>query len=175
MILNKLKLKMNNIITFVMILFVIFNLSQVSFAHINFVDKAVTKSDSNKYEKFIYNKPNNKNSGINIVNSKSLLLNSKVESDTSKSLNKITRVWSNGEDRFVVRVELASGYNGEIQLSVFNILGKEVIDIYKGQVSSNPTNTYEYEFMSSNLPNGIYLCILNGRNFRDAEKFIVSR
>jgi len=175
MILNILKFKMINIITTVMILFVIFNLSFVSLANINFVERATIKSDSSKFEKYIYNKPIIKNSGTNIANSKSLLLNSKVESDTSKSLNKITRVWSNGEDRFVVRVELASGYNGDIQLSVFNILGKEVIEIHKGQVSSNPTNSYEYEFLSSNLPNGIYLCILNGRNFRDAEKFIVSR
>lgn len=175
MIINKLNFKLNNIITIVMVLFLIFNLSFVSLANINFVEKSTTKTDSSKIEKYIYNKPYNKNSGTNIVNSKSLLLNSKVESDTSKALNKITRVWSNGEDRFVVRVELQSGYNGEIQLSVFNILGKEVIEIHKGPVSSSSTNTYEYEFLSSNLPNGIYLCILNGRNFRDAEKFIVSR
>ena len=74
------------------------------------------------------------------------------------------------EDKFVVKVNLKDK-DSEIRLSVFNILGKEVFEIHNGK----PINGNEYEFLSSNLPNGIYLCILTGRNFRDAAKFIVSR
>jgi hypothetical protein len=84
--------------------------------------------------------------------------------------NKITKVWeTNGQ----VRVEVTLQKKGvDITLKVYNMLGKEIKTIYTGTQSKDKE---EYQFNSSELPNGIYICMLVGSTFRDTEKFIVSR
>lgn len=129
----------------------------------------IYKQDTDKSIKFLFAKSPNKNSGTNIEQNKNAHLNLKIEEDNQKS-NRIDKLWMSSEDVFKVKLELQDK-DTEIKLSIFNILGKEVFEIYNGK----PLNSNEYEFLSSNLPNGIYLCILTGRNFRDAAKFIVSR
>lgn len=90
-----------------------------------------------------------------------------VSSDTS---NSIQRVWSKNE-QFYIRVSLMD-YQSDVTLTAYNMLGKEVLKIHQG--TPKPKDTL-YEFSSSELPNGVYICVLQGKNFRDAEKFIVSR
>ena len=51
------------------------------------------------------------------------------------------------------------------------MLGNLVKEVYSGTAIED----VEYPFDASNLPNGFYLCILQGPNFRDAEKFTISR
>ncbi|MFP4528841.1 MAG: T9SS type A sorting domain-containing protein [Candidatus Kapaibacterium sp.] len=93
-----------------------------------------------------------------------------VNSDTTTAGNHISQV-RHQNDIYYVKVELAS-YDVTIELSVYNLLGKKVKDIHRG--AAMPEGA-EYRFDSYNLPNGVYICILNGPNFRDTEKFIVSR
>ena len=90
-----------------------------------------------------------------------------VSADTSNSIQK---VWSKNE-QFYVRLSLMD-YQSDITLTAYNMLGKEVLKIHQG--TPKPKDTL-YEFSSSELPNGVYICVLQGKSFRDAEKFIVSR
>jgi lipopolysaccharide export LptBFGC system permease protein LptF len=93
-----------------------------------------------------------------------------VKADTNTTGNRIVHVRHQGEI-YYVKIGLAN-YDVNIELSVYNLLGKKVKDIHRG--AAMPEGT-DYEFNAYNLPNGVYICILNGPNFRDTEKFIVSR
>ena len=89
---------------------------------------------------------------------------------TADTLNSIQKVWSKNE-QFYIRLSLMD-YQSDITLTAYNMLGKEVLKIHQG--APKPKDSL-YEFSSSDLPNGVYFCVLQGKNFRDAEKFIVSR
>jgi hypothetical protein len=52
------------------------------------------------------------------------------------------------------------------------MLGKEVLEVFRGTSSSAQEEVYTTSF---NLPNGIYICVLQSKNFKDTEKFIISR
>lgn len=93
-----------------------------------------------------------------------------IESDSIRS-NKISKI-INRRDYIAIRIELTD-WDQEIELSAYNLLGKKIIDIFKGRPVPDPE--HEYEFSSASLPNGIYLCVLHGRNIRDAKRFVVSR
>lgn len=92
------------------------------------------------------------------------------ESDTARS-NKINKI-INRRDFIAVKIEL-SDWEQEIELSVFNLLGKKILSFFSGRPVKDPEN--EYEFSSATLPNGIYLCVLHGANVRDAKRFVISR
>ncbi len=85
-------------------------------------------------------------------------------------IGKIEAIWHKG-NQYYVKLKLAN-YDEDIKLSVFNMLGKEVLLIHQNKAL--PRNI-DYSFDSSLLPNGIFICILEGKNYRDAEKFVVSR
>ncbi len=93
-----------------------------------------------------------------------------VQSD-STSKNRISRIWKSRTENYSVEIEL-DDYNSDIQITVYNMLGKEALEVYKGIPNKFDT---KYDFSASNLPNGVYLCILVTKNTRKAEKFIVSR
>lgn len=94
-----------------------------------------------------------------------------VEADTLHNNNKISKIWSSKAGQYTVELEL-SDYSVDIRLSVFNMLGKEVMEIHDGPAKSRGL---PYTFEPVTLPNGIYICVLQGHNFKDGEKFIVSR
>jgi hypothetical protein len=95
----------------------------------------------------------------------------KVEQGADSSTkNEIVSLYSQSQIQFFVKIELAK-YNVEIKLLIFNMLGNLVKEAFVGIA----TKGVEYDFDASNLPNGLYLCILEGPNFRDAEKFTISR
>lgn len=89
---------------------------------------------------------------------------------SADTTNSILKIWSKSE-QFYVKISLAD-YQSDIALTAYNMLGKEVLKIHQG---TPKPKEYLYEFSSTDLPNGVYICVLQGRNFRDAEKFIVSR
>lgn len=114
-------------------------------------------------------KPHIKN-GINIDSKKTELKGNEPKSgiDSLGTQNKIEKVWSDGINYYVsIRLEED---NTQIQLKLFNMLGKEITGIYEG--SADDGDVFEF---SSDLKNGIYICVLNGPNMRDAEKLIISR
>lgn len=106
---------------------------------------------------------------LNKIKHLSIYKKSRVNADTITT-SKITKIWeTNGQ----IRVEVTLQKKGaDITLKVYNMLGKEIKTIYTGTQSKDKE---EYQFNSSELPNGIYICMLIGTTFRDTEKFIISR
>ncbi len=88
--------------------------------------------------------------------------------DTTVTKSEIHSVWE-ANNRFFVKVSLTEN-NTPIELKMFNMLGKLVVDIYKGEADDG--DVFDYE---ADLQNGIYICVLTGPKIRDAEKFILSR
>lgn len=94
-----------------------------------------------------------------------------VNEDTTKKENKITSV-RESSDKILLYIDLID-YDQKIQISVFNLLGKKVLDVFEGMPYKDPD--YAYEISKSNLPNGVYLFIVLGKNFKLREKFVISR
>ncbi|MFP4368971.1 MAG: hypothetical protein ACOC2K_04015 [Bacteroidota bacterium] len=90
--------------------------------------------------------------------------------DTLANKKNYIRYVSNNLGLYKVAIELEE-YDIEIEISVYNLLGKKVLEVFDGTAREG----VEYDFYGSKLPNGIYLCILQGKEFRDAEKILVSR
>jgi hypothetical protein len=93
----------------------------------------------------------------------------KVESD-SVSSTKISKVWYTQTELNVQVYQ--TDKQQEISITVYNMLGKEVLEVFRGTSSSAQEEVYTTSF---NLPNGIYICVLQSKNFKDTEKFIISR
>lgn len=102
-------------------------------------------------------------------NLSSLFNKASVELDSVKS-NSITNVYINN-DNLLVDVTIKDN-NSQIRLSIYNMLAKEVLLIYD-DIQGSETATYQKAV--SSLPNGAYICVLVGSNFRDARKFLISR
>lgn len=94
-----------------------------------------------------------------------------VNEDTTKKENKITSV-RESSDKISLYIDLID-YDQRIQISVFNLLGKKVLDVFEGLPYKDPD--YPYEISKSNLPNGVYLFVVLGKNFKLREKFVISR
>ncbi len=73
-------------------------------------------------------------------------------------------------ERGVVKLTLREAQ--EVEIVAFNILGKRVSDIYAGGAKSG-MNTVSFDL--STLSDGVYICVVRGRHFKTAQKFIVSR
>lgn len=72
---------------------------------------------------------------------------------------------------FIARVEMASD-EPLVDIAIFNMLGKRVMDVYKG---TSTRGIHEHTQSVSDLPEGVYMCVMQGTNFRKAEKFFFSR
>lgn len=94
--------------------------------------------------------------------------NVKVEADTTVN-NKILQVWATSTD-LNVKIQVTDK-NKQINITVYNMLGKEIVKVYDG-IHTRDTDPYTVNFF---IPNGIYICVLRGDGFRNAEKFIISR
>ncbi len=75
-----------------------------------------------------------------------------------------------GSERGAVRVTLNESQ--PIEIVAFNILGKRVAEVFSGEARAG-MNTVSFDL--SGLSDGVYLCVVRGRNFKTAEKFLVSR
>lgn len=74
-------------------------------------------------------------------------------------------------DVFNARIELIQD-ESTLDLGIYNMLGKKVMDVYRG---SERKGEHDYSLSISELPEGVYICILQGSNYRRAEKFYISR
>lgn len=66
----------------------------------------------------------------------------------------------------------------KIHISIYNLIGNKVADVYnKIPSTSGPTEIEIVEFkdMIDKLSNGVYICVLQGHNYRLMEKFTISR
>jgi len=74
-------------------------------------------------------------------------------------------------DVVTVVVELAKDQQ-RLDLGVYNMLGKRINDVYVGPAGKG---THEFTTSSSDLPEGVYICIMKGDDFRRAAKFYLNR
>jgi hypothetical protein len=125
---------------------------------------------------FPTNSTNNKSGGTEIASKKSkensVYYSTKAESDSINFGNKINKLYSKN-DKYTVEIELAT--ESEIDVAIYNMLGKEVLRLSSNEISPAKKGISEIEFDSSKLPLGHYLCVLSGSNFRSAYKFVISR
>ncbi|MGE5479726.1 MAG: T9SS type A sorting domain-containing protein [Chloroflexota bacterium] len=90
--------------------------------------------------------------------------------DTNGRENRIDVIDRDG-DSYIIMIELTD-WNSDIKLNIYNMLGKEVYQVHNGPPKGRG---YQYRIPSGAIQNGVYICVLQGKNFRDAEKFIISR
>ncbi len=77
-----------------------------------------------------------------------------------------------GSDRFMVYLTLKKeDYDNPITVNVYNLLGKKVMEVYRGMPYSGD---YPYDIPAGELPKGIYICNVVGKGFRLDGKFIVT-
>jgi hypothetical protein len=125
----------------------------------------LTGNSANAYQLFASMNKNLNDTELVSLSSKLI----KIEQDSITS-NVITKVWYASTELKVEIYQVVK--QQEITITVYNMLGKEVLVVFKGTSSSQQEEVYSATF---NLPNGIYICVLQGKNFRDSEKFIISR
>lgn len=96
-----------------------------------------------------------------------------VKTDSTKPENRIESL-RDGGDIFYLYLVL-SDRESPIKIIVYNMLGKRVLDVYNGYPKPK-SNPYEISIDGPPpLPNGVYLCVVIGKNFRLREKFVVAR
>lgn len=93
-----------------------------------------------------------------------------LAADTNKTESKIIAVRAT-PDVLNVRVNLGAEQD-KLEVTVLNLLGKEMKKVYSGYASKGE---HEYSSSISDLPEGVYICTVQGSNFRRAEKFYLSR
>jgi hypothetical protein len=101
-----------------------------------------------------------------------------IEADTSAGKYSISIRESSDGERVIVCLRLIDSenkvYDKEIEILVYNMLGKKVMDLYKG-IPKPEECAREYEIPKAKLPNGLYLCVAQSEKFRMVGKFVVSR
>lgn len=84
--------------------------------------------------------------------------------------NRIHRIQENNGE-YTILVELATD-QPRLDIGVYNLLGKRVVTVYQGRAAAG---LREYPIPTAGLPNGIYICVVQGNGFRLAQKFALSR
>lgn len=109
---------------------------------------------------------------VTALGQKAVVTKNKVNgaNDTAKTDSRIVSVHATS-DVITAKVDIAIE-QPQVDLAIYNMLGKRMSEVYKG-----PASRGEHEYVSSisDLPEGVYICILQGSNFRRAEKFYLSR
>ena len=93
-----------------------------------------------------------------------------VTRDTIPTESRITSARATS-DVFTAQISIAAD-QPRIEIGIYNRLGKKMADVYTGPAGRGE---HEYTTPISELPEGVYVCILQGGNFRRAAKFYLSR
>ena len=93
----------------------------------------------------------------------------RLHSDTVR-VNRIVTTYGQS-DAYTITIDLVDN-NDNLRISLFNLLGKKVLDIYSGEAAAGK---FTRDFNVSSVPKGMYLCVVRGDNFQLTEKFVLSR
>ena len=91
--------------------------------------------------------------------------------DTSK-INRIIGIRESSGGVYQMELDIADNQQN-LSIGIFNLLGKKVSDVHQGGEFAGKSKMFDINVQG--IPNGIYMCIVQGDNFRLAEKFYVSR
>ena len=136
----------------------------------------------------VFHIPNNKSTGTklvadlrkkqNIINNTidNINVTAKTEKLDSAQNNKIVKIWEVNEGVLNIAVAL-SDTQSVIKIAVYNMLGKEIKKIFTG-LPTNKNEDGNYIFSSEtalNVPKGVYIIVVQGAQFRIAEKYIFTK
>jgi len=94
--------------------------------------------------------------------------------DTARKASRIVGVsFDTQSDLLTVRLDLAESQSW-MEISLFNMLGKRVKEIYRGPAQADDT-VRDYSATLSELPNGLYIVSVQGSNIRLADKVFITR
>jgi hypothetical protein len=91
--------------------------------------------------------------------------------DTSRN-NRIIGIREHSGGMYQLELDIADNQQN-LTIGIYNLLGKRVIDVHQGSEFAGKSKMFDINVQG--IPNGIYMCIVQGDNFRLAEKFYVSR
>jgi len=63
----------------------------------------------------------------------------------------------------------------KINITIFNLIGNKVSDVYNAVPGSNEIEIDSFKKEVDKLSNGVYICVLQGQDYRLMRKFTVSR
>lgn len=94
-----------------------------------------------------------------------------IEIDTAFIPNKISLIY-NKNQIYYVKLLITQFKDRPFRLSLVNLIGKEVKLIYEGYPKDSD---WEYTFSYSEIPSGVYICVLSSSDYRDAKKIVISK
>jgi hypothetical protein len=97
-----------------------------------------------------------------------------AEQDTSTHKNTISIRETSTRDEYLVCLKLQD-YDINLKIEVYNLIAKKVMQVYYGPAIKNQECPDDYKIKAYNLPNGVYICIVQGKNLKLSEKFVISR
>jgi len=98
----------------------------------------------------------------------------RILNDTARKASRIVGVsFDTQSDLLTVRLDLAESQSW-MEISLFNMLGKRVKEIYRGPAQADDT-VRDYSATLSELPNGLYIVSVQGSNIRLADKVFIIR
>lgn len=104
----------------------------------------------------------------NVYKTKASTTNRTIADTTAK----IQSIVNKGGDRYEVKISLPDDI-AQIEINIYNILGRKMGEgVWKGTPKKE---TESYDIQTNGLPEGMYICVVQGKDFRLAEKFIISR
>jgi hypothetical protein len=103
-----------------------------------------------------------------------LMENAGTEQDTSTHRNTITIRETQSQDFFLVCLKLID-YDIDLKIDVYNLVAKKVQHVYDGPAVKSEDCPDKYKIEAYNLPNGMYICIVQGKNLKLSGKFVISR
>ncbi len=154
-----------------------------------FAEKNIDKSNQPYFDnnqslnQYLFYTKNNLNGTLIAQNQKngSKVFNSaKSEQVSDTAENSLTIMYDNEGEPIKLRLRLKDSEpkNKRIIISIYNIIGNKIGDIFEG-TQSNYEEFYEENFkeITASLSNGLYLCVVQGLNFRLKmyQKFTISR
>ncbi len=95
----------------------------------------------------------------------------KAAIDTSRN-NRIIGIREHSGGIYQLELDVSDNQQN-LSIGIYNLLGKRVIDVHQGSEFAGRSKMFDINVQG--IPNGIYMCIVQGDNFRLAEKFYVSR
>lgn len=97
-------------------------------------------------------------------------LSRKQAADTIQT--RIVRIYPSANDVYHLEIDLAQDQQN-LTIAAYNLLGKKVLDIHQGGDKAGERKNYDMN--TTSIPSGIYICVVQGDNFRFAEKFYLSK
>ncbi len=151
---------------------------QKSKGNSGFIDLFSVPADNNSGEKYSYTDQQDGTNDVVYYRVK------QVNIDGSSVYSDMVKVGQGSVKPFVVQQNYPNPFNpntsiavtliedSQIEISVYNIEGKEIQQLYKGYLTKG---SYTFNFDAVNLPSGIYFCKVATPNFSEMKKMIYTK